>query len=197
LADSRICTIPGCGKPVRSRGLCSTDYWREWKVGRFSSEWRAPPRWLEKAAFLQLAASSQTDDCILWPWGTDTAGYGSFVHPNGGKADRAHRAVCTIVHGIPSLGANLACHSCDTPRCCNPRHLRWGSSKMNVADAYERGRANFGERSYHAKLTEDDVREIRTTKEDSSSLAVRFGVSVTAIRDIRNGRRWKRSARLP
>jgi hypothetical protein len=68
---------------------------------------------------------------------------------------------------------------------------------MNVADAYERGRANFGERSYHAKLTEDDVREIRTTKEDSSSLAVRFGVSVTAIRDIRNGRRWKRSARLP
>ena len=45
------------------------------------------------------AVLSETDDCILWPYGSDQHGYGRVRWD--GKQQRTHRLVCRLVHGDP------------------------------------------------------------------------------------------------
>jgi hypothetical protein len=47
----------------------------------------------------------------------------------------------------------------------------------------------IGERNPQAKLTESEVRVIKQS--DDPSACLRFGVSISTIRDIRTGRTWK------
>jgi hypothetical protein len=49
----------------------------------------------------------------------------------------------------------------------------------------------FGERHYAAKLTEEDVRSIRRSKEMHATLARRYKVGERTIRDVRNNITWK------
>jgi hypothetical protein len=44
--------------------------------------------------------------------------------------------------------------------------------------------------SGNAKLTWDEVREIRKSRESVATMASQFGVSIYAIYDIRSGRTW-------
>lgn len=48
-----------------------------------------------------------------------------------------------------------------------------------------------GETQWQARLTADDVRTIRASKESGKELARRFGVSPQTICDIRKGRKWQ------
>lgn len=48
-----------------------------------------------------------------------------------------------------------------------------------------------GEKAGRAKLTEDDVREIRASRDGCTKLARKYGVSERAILDITNGKSWK------
>lgn len=86
-------------------------------------------------------------------------------------------------------------HKCDNRKCVNPAHLVPGTAKENTHDMLNKGRGKWvhkhGEDSNFAILKEDDVREIRASKERGIDLAKRFGVSPTAICDIRRGRSWK------
>ncbi len=76
-----------------------------------------------------------------WPWtrGRDKDGYGKFQLPtaDGQRHLRAHRYAFFLERGEwpPQVR-----HSCDNPRCCNPRHLVGGTAKDNAADAIRRGR---------------------------------------------------------
>lgn len=84
-------------------------------------------------------------------------------------------------------------HTCDTPLCCNPRHLRLGTQAENIADMIAKGRAlrARGEGAAHL-LTEEQVREIRAMRGKLSGAAIgrRYGVSETTVYDIFNGRSW-------
>lgn len=90
-------------------------------------------------------------------------------------------------------------HLCDNPPCVNPAHLRSGTPSDNRQDCVGKGRDNRtlrvrGERSPHAKLTEDDVREIRrrvANGEAKRALAREFGVSDTLIRYVATRRAWR------
>lgn len=48
-----------------------------------------------------------------------------------------------------------------------------------------------GENHYAATLTEARVREIRVSRDSEPALAARFGVSVSAVHEVRRGRTWK------
>ena len=81
-------------------------------------------------------------------------------------------------------------HRCDNKKCVNTSHLYIGTQSNNVRDSYNRGVRPRG----MAKLTEDDVREIRRMAADGVwgvYLAKWFGVSQTTIYSIKNGRTWK------
>lgn len=87
-------------------------------------------------------------------------------------------------------------HTCDTPNCINPEHLKHGSVADNVADMVEKGRRVTvkGSNQPDAKLHESmipDIRKRLATNESCTTIAKDYGVSDAAIRSIEKGRTWK------
>jgi len=105
-----------------------------------------------------LEKVEQTDSCWLWAAACFTNGYGAFR--DGPKQRRAHRwAYEHFVGPIPPT--TVVMHTCDTPRCVNPNHLRLGTDLDNQRDMTAKGRGRTGSRNGFAKLNDDDVRAIR------------------------------------
>ncbi len=74
-----------------------------------------------------------------WPWlGRTSGGYGH-VTANG-RETLAHRLIFEYAAGIKP-GRMAAMHTCDNPRCCNPRHLKLGTWADNNRDRASKGRA--------------------------------------------------------
>jgi hypothetical protein len=72
-------------------------------------------------------------------------------------------------------------------------NLRYGTKVENMADKDIHGTMPRGERSPNAKLTDDSVRRISALHDEGMSdrkIAEMFGVSKTAIWQVRNGRTW-------
>jgi DNA-binding transcriptional regulator YiaG len=62
---------------------------------------------------------------------------------------------------------------------------------QNVHDSIAVGAMQRGERNGHAKLTQNDVIEIRSSKVTANEFAKRLGVSARHIGRIRRRERWK------
>ena len=83
------------------------------------------------------------------------------------------------------------CHSCDNPRCINPEHLWIGTHTDNRFDCINKNRQSKGEKCRAAKLTPQQVQEIRADKIFSqTTLAGKYGVSCNAISNIKNFKSW-------
>lgn len=142
--------------------------------------------------FWELVDRRGPDEC--WPWlgGIDLPdGYGYFAGFARLKV-RAHRFAYELEVGKIGPG-RLVLHSCDNPPCVNPAHLRLGSPADNIDDRRVRGRAPRGVNHHSAKLTEDQVREIRrrwTGGEKQTALAERFGITQSSISRIVRGQDW-------
>lgn len=133
----------------------------------------------------------KTDGCWKWTACKDNRGYGHLMIK--GVPHLATRLSWLIHNGsIPEKAFVL--HRCDNPECTNPDHLFLGDQLDNVSDMWNKGRAKpghmVGSKHGMAKLTEEQVREIRESKERGVKLAIRFGVARTTICDIRKRRIW-------
>ncbi len=104
----------------------------------------------------------KTKTCWLWTASTNTKGYGQIRDTINGKNVAAHRLSYEIHIGLIPKGLQV-CHTCDKPPCVNPTHLFLGTNELNHADKVAKGRARGprGEKSPKAKLTRDQVAEIR------------------------------------
>lgn len=127
----------------------------------------------------------KTGDCWVWTGKRNGSGYGMFWVPP--REERAHRVSILLRDGELDAEA-VVLHLCDNPACVNPEHLEVGTQADNLRDCREKGRHAFGEQHGHAKLTDDQVMEIRRSSERQIDLARRFGVSKTTICNIRAGR---------
>jgi predicted XRE-type DNA-binding protein len=146
-------------------------------------------RWRLEGRFWTKAR--RDGDCWRWRAGSMSHGYGCF-HIQG-RALYAHRVAYLLTYGhLPEKGS--ICHRCDHPWCINPAHLFAGSQADNLADMARKGRSARGERNAHARLTAEDVAEIRRLSRMShvtqAELARRFGVQRPAISRIISGTRW-------
>lgn len=129
--------------------------------------------------------------CWLWAGPVTRKGYGQLWW--NGTRQSAHRlSFETHVGPIPDEAHIL--HSCDTPCCVNPTHLRPGTNGENVADRVARGRSKSGqgrgEKNSRHKLTTSDVLEIRASSETQTAVAARYGVDQGLISRIRSRKYW-------
>lgn len=130
--------------------------------------------------------------CWLWR-GPTSHGYGRVRFQ--GNFRFAHRVAFELATGIDPHGS-VVMHSCDNPLCVNPDHLTLGTQTQNIADMDAKGRrrAAKGERNGSARLTEDQVRAIRSDGRSADVIAEGYPVTVSGIHAIRNGRTWKHLA---
>lgn len=125
--------------------------------------------------------------CWSWTGGKIRDGYGEYRIKK--KAYGTHRLSWMLHYGIIPDGL-LVCHSCDNPACVNPAHLWLGTVGDNARDRQAKGRGSLrsGEENPSAKLTDEQVAEIRqlyaTGEYSQRALALRFGVSQAAIYQI-------------
>lgn len=126
-------------------------------------------------------------ECWLWQMSTIAKGYGMLWWK--GTTRLVHRLSYQAFNGPIPKGL-IVRHTCDTPQCCNPKHLLIGTHADNARDKVQRGRSTRGEKNPKAKLTWDDVRAIRASTEPVRVLADTYGVSVSQIGHILKNRRW-------
>jgi hypothetical protein len=142
---------------------------------------------------LKRVLQSDTDDCVTWTFNRCAAGYGRMRWK--GEPKHVHRVVCEIVNGPSKGDKNQVAHNCGKGNlgCVNPRHLRWATRSENQLDRAAHGTSNRGERCAAAKLTADQVLEIRKRLdqgEGCGAIAADYSVSFVSIYDILRGRSW-------
>lgn len=119
--------------------------------------------------------------------GKDKDGYTKIARNN--RSLRLHRYVYEIENG-PIPNGMVVLHSCDTPACFNPKHLSLGSNLDNQRDKVKKQRQAKGEVNGSAKITEDDVRDIRKDPRYCREIAVDYGLSFTTISAIKLRKIW-------
>ena len=130
--------------------------------------------------------------CWIWKGAHFFNGYGEW-HQGAHRVVKAHRLSWRLHYGPVPHGLDVL-HRCDVKNCVNPRHLFIGNDFDNMRDAASKGRLKRGEQLWTAKLTADQVREIRSLGEQGTpraALALQFGVTRTNITFILNRQSWK------
>ena len=125
-------------------GLRNTSVTRDWSDADYVAHWKSR---------CTVGASG----CWLWrgpryssPGIKDQPGYVTVSFR--GRPVRLHRKVLEIKLGRLLDADEKACHTCDTPSCCNPDHLEPGTQKKNIRDGQARGRQQFHPSHYtHCK----------------------------------------------
>jgi hypothetical protein len=176
--------------------------------GRFGP---GPLRTLAARFHEKVDSSAGVDAC--WPFvgALDGHGYGSiWAH---GRVSKAHRVALELANGEPPDPRREVMHTCDNPRCCNPRHLVVATHAENMADMGSKGRSHAprmsgmdhplrknpelaarGSRVGGAKLSEADIPailEARASGEHLSAIGRRFGVSESLISLVVKRRIWR------
>jgi len=115
-------------------------------------------------------------------------GYGQVSINN--RAVYVHRVAYGLKHGeIPS--GKQVLHTCDNRKCVNPEHLFTGSLHDNMADMVSKGRQAHGQRCGHAKLTIQQVREIRAAIGKQKDIADVYQVTFSTVSAIRARKTWR------
>src|SRR5690625_2191669 len=176
---------------------------------------------LARQRLKRYAAPNRESGCVEWIGTKDKDGYGLLTINR--RQYRAHRLAYAAAVG--EMPGGVVMHLCDNPSCISVRHLKSGTVAENNRDRTRKGRtakgdANGarlyphrvsegvrrarrehpekfarGERVNTAKLTEDDVREIRRRYSSGGlrqvDLAKEYGVTQVQISAIVRRQSWK------
>lgn len=136
----------------------------------------------------------QDNECWLWTGSLTSWGYGDCHY--GGRRTNASRIAYIITYGEIPEGF-VVCHSCDTPACCNPKHLWVGTQADNLRDCRVKGRARYLTGAMHhrstAKLTPELVQQSKALYASGISqtrIALLFGVHSSTISRAVRGDKW-------
>lgn len=146
----------------------------------------------QKEPWLRDRVGHAGEDCLIWPFNRLSNGYG-YVR-TAGKMTTASRFMCELVNGPPPEVWYEAAHTCGAGHlgCVHPGHLVWKTPAQNRADRVLHGTHNRGSRNHRAKLTEQQVLEIRALdgKEKLSVIARRYDVNPSVVSQIMSRAVW-------
>jgi hypothetical protein len=151
----------------------------------------------KKDLFLDKIFVGDPDNGEHWVWQGDTRkdGYGYFEmnHGDGHTRIQANRA-SYIIFVDPNLSEDdVILHLCDTRMCVNPNHLFAGPQQENMDDMEAKGRVAEGEDSGRAKMTNEQVHDIRmryAKGEGLRDLAKEYGIAPSTASYIVNFKTW-------
>ena len=108
-----------------------------------------------------------------------------------------HRAVMSVVLGRQLAPGEMVCHRDDDKRNNFPSNLYIGDARSNAADGVRNGRRRTGDRHPAAKLSDEQVRQVRLALARDArgrDLALAYGVHKSTISRIKHGVRRKANA---
>lgn len=183
------CTVEGCDAEFYCKSMCQIHYARTRKTGTpILTEKTLDERFRDKVSVKSL------EECWEWQGSRNARGYGQIsMGGRNGRPELAHRVSLALTGVNVPRGLGVL-HHCDNPPCVNPRHLYVGDQKQNAKDAIERGQFLVGSRAPSARLTEDQVREIKSLIASGFTdrqIAEDLPVSRSSINKIRKGAMWK------
>lgn len=183
----RYCKEENCTKPHYAQGYCKNAYKRLLRSGTLSVVLDTSRTDVQRyEEFVDRSAGE--DACHPWT-GSMRGDYGRFTVKRASVL--AHRwAFITFVQ--PLTGKQVVRHKCDNPVCQNLRHLEPGTHRDNTQDMIKRGRKKVarGEDAGGSKLTEDQVREIRSSALPHAELAKLYNISQPTISMIKSRKSW-------
>lgn len=145
-----------------------------------------------------LARCEEVGDCLEWQGGYTGNGHPAVRHNK--QNVLARRLAYTLAGHVIKPGHILAM-KCNNPRCIDPAHVMQRTEKQHMAHMGRQGRQSDHLRSAkiaatkrasgQAKLTEQQVREIRASQKTNRQLAAEYGINPSRINGIRLGRMWK------
>jgi hypothetical protein len=145
--------------------------------------------------FWERVVKADGDGCWEWTGARLPSGYGYLW--NGAAREYAHRFAWRLEHGPIPPGLEVR-HRCDNRACV--RHTLLGTHAENMADMVARGRNPKGEATRLAKLTEDNVMELRrrvAAGEPAAAVGREFGICDTQASRIARGLRWAHLPLIP
>lgn len=152
------------------------------------------PRALDKtiSEILSKYGVDTSGDCWLWTRGRDSYGYAQASL--GGKVQLVHRFVCRIATG-EDIAGKVVMHTCDTPHCINPAHLRIGTQLDNIRDRVLKGRngACRGDAAPWSKVNSEAVERLRrdfAAGRNRNEISQAYGISKTQMYRIVARESW-------
>jgi len=142
----------------------------------------------------------EPDEC--WPWTAaprnkrSQRNYGAFWL--NGRHHPANKIAWELKNGLMPQGM-FACHRCDNPSCCNPSHIFPGTTQENTADKVRKGRQVKGELVHTAKLSKQDVIDIRNMLPPNTraprglpgKIAEKYGITKQYVSEIWGRKSWR------
>lgn len=180
------CNVPTCDRSADAPlGMCWAHYKRNLRYG--SPTAGRPTYDGDGLMWLLAALSADTDDCQPFPLGGGIYGKVQIE----GRTIRAPQLACAMAHG-PANG-RLTRHMCKTKRCCNKRHVVWGTQLENMQDRRRDGTHAPGETNPNSKLSCDDVATIRALrgKLPQTEIADMFNIAQSTVSSVQLEKTWR------
>lgn len=140
MTEPVVCSVEGCGKPKRTKGMCNAcyEYMRlHGTTDRPRVRQGTPPElriweFVDKDGPVPVFRP-ELGQCWLWTGSLNVKGYGMF-HWSATRNIMAHRAVW-LVSGRDLADELQLDHLCRVPQCVNPVHMEEVTNAENMARA--------------------------------------------------------------
>lgn len=182
----KTCSVADCTDKYYAVGLCGKHYSRK-KKGQSLTEKSV----YQMTDFERLQQKFTVAPSGCWEWNSPRPDNRANTFLYQGTVQIAYRASWKIRNGAIPDGLCVL-HRCDNGLCVNPEHLFLGTHMDNRNDMLSKGRDNVakGERVTSAKLTANDVADIKASKLNGNQLSKIYGVHRRTIYDILDGKTW-------